>query len=129
MLALVAARIARGRLALAGSELCAAEEQLRALGDAGRLTAMAADIRLELAASLAGQASVVESPSPAELSVLRLLATDMSQREIGDQLYLSLNTVKSHSRNVYVKLGVHDRAGAVERAYQLGLIDSPEPEG
>jgi LuxR family maltose regulon positive regulatory protein len=57
-----------------------------------------------------------------ELEVLRLLATRLSRREIGEQLYVSLNTVKTHQRRVYRKLGVEDRDAAVTRARELGLV-------
>jgi LuxR family maltose regulon positive regulatory protein len=60
--------------------------------------------------------------SERELAVLRLLATELSQREIGSELYVSLNTVKSHTRNVFRKLGVASRPDAVARARELGLI-------
>jgi LuxR family maltose regulon positive regulatory protein len=51
-----------------------------------------------------------------------LLATRLSRREIGEQLYVSLNTVKTHQRRVYRKLGVEDRDAAVTRARELGLV-------
>jgi LuxR family maltose regulon positive regulatory protein len=57
-----------------------------------------------------------------ELEILRLLATRLSRREIGEQLYVSLNTVKTHQRRVYRKLGVEDRDAAVTRARELGLV-------
>jgi LuxR family maltose regulon positive regulatory protein len=53
--------------------------------------------------------------------VLRLLAGPLSLREIGDALYVSLNTVKTHARAVYRKLGVTSREEAVARARELGL--------
>ena len=65
----------------------------------------------------------VEEPSQGELAVLRCLATDLSQREIGLRLYVSLNTVKTHTRELYRKLGVHSRSEAVTRAATLGLLD------
>jgi len=46
----------------------------------------------------------------------------LSQREIGTELYLSLNTIKSYTKNLYRKLGVASRAEAVERGRALGLI-------
>ena len=55
----------------------------------------------------------------AELAVLRLLRSELSQREIGAELYISLNTVKSHTRSIYRKLGVATREEAVERAREL----------
>jgi len=57
-----------------------------------------------------------------ELAVLRLLPTKLSLREIGSSLYVSLNTVKSHARGIYRKLGASSREEAVERARELGLV-------
>jgi LuxR family transcriptional regulator, maltose regulon positive regulatory protein len=56
------------------------------------------------------------------MAILRLTASELSQREIGSQLYVSLNTVKSHTRSVFRKLGVASRADAVTRGRQLGLL-------
>ena len=69
------------------------------------------------------QGAPVEPPSEAELLVLRLLQTALSQREIGASLYLSVNTVKTHTRELYRKLGVRSRDDAVARAVALHLID------
>lgn len=63
-----------------------------------------------------------EELTPKELEVLRLLATRLSRREIGERLYVSLNTVKTHQRAVYRKLGVEHRGAAVSRARELGLL-------
>jgi LuxR family maltose regulon positive regulatory protein len=60
--------------------------------------------------------------SERELAILSLLAGELSQREIGSQLYVSFNTVKSHTRSIFRKLGVTTRAGAVERGRELGLL-------
>jgi ATP/maltotriose-dependent transcriptional regulator MalT len=60
--------------------------------------------------------------SDAELRVLRLLPTRLTQREIGRELYLSFNTVKTHTRALYRKLGVAARREAVTRARELRLI-------
>ncbi len=57
-----------------------------------------------------------------ELSILRLLPTSLTQREIGDELFLSINTVKTHVKSIFGKLGVESRAGAVERARGLSLL-------
>jgi LuxR family maltose regulon positive regulatory protein len=62
-----------------------------------------------------------------ELGVLRLLATDLSGPDIARQLVVSLNTVRTHSKNIYSKLGVGDRRAAVRRAGELGLLRSPRP--
>ncbi|MDA0163272.1 LuxR C-terminal-related transcriptional regulator [Solirubrobacter ginsenosidimutans] len=60
--------------------------------------------------------------SDREIAVLRLLATDLSQHEIGAELYVSFNTVKSHTRMVFRKLGVKSREDAVARGRELGLL-------
>jgi LuxR family maltose regulon positive regulatory protein len=60
--------------------------------------------------------------SERELGVLRLLASNLTQREIGSELYLSLNTVKSHTRSIFRKLGASGRDEAVARARELELI-------
>ena len=83
---------------------------------------MLTEVEEELATSLARTSAAAESPTPAELAILRLLPTDMTQREIGDQLFLSVNTIKTHSRTLYAKLGAHSREEAVERGHALGLI-------
>lgn len=57
-----------------------------------------------------------------ELAVLSLLPTKLNQREIGRQLFLSLNTVKSHTRAIYRKLGATSRSEAVAMARDFGLL-------
>jgi LuxR family transcriptional regulator, maltose regulon positive regulatory protein len=57
-----------------------------------------------------------------ELAVLRLLPTRLSTREIGRELYVSANTVRSHVQAIYRKLQVNSRAEAVTQARQLGLL-------
>jgi LuxR family maltose regulon positive regulatory protein len=64
----------------------------------------------------------VEELTDRELGVLKLLPSELSQREIGGALYVSLNTVKSHTRSIYRKLSVDSRDEAVERARSLGLL-------
>jgi LuxR family maltose regulon positive regulatory protein len=69
---------------------------------------------------------VTEPLSQSEVRVLRYLPTKLSAPEIADQLYLSVNTVKTHMRHVYDKLGAHRRHEAVEQARALGLL-APSP--
>jgi LuxR family transcriptional regulator, maltose regulon positive regulatory protein len=57
-----------------------------------------------------------------EARVLRYLPTHLSAREIAAELYLSMNTVRTHQRHLYDKLGAHNRAQAVARARALGLL-------
>lgn len=57
-----------------------------------------------------------------EKVVLQLIATGYSRKEIAATLYLSLNTVKTHTKNLYSKLGVHSRKQAIMRAQELGYL-------
>jgi LuxR family transcriptional regulator, maltose regulon positive regulatory protein len=63
-----------------------------------------------------------EPLSEAELRVLRYLPTNLPRSEIASELFVSENTIRTHLRNVYAKLGVHSRADAVRRARELGLL-------
>ena len=56
--------------------------------------------------------------------MLRLLGTDLDGPEIARELVVSLNTVRTHTRNIYAKLGVNNRRAAVRRAQDLGLLRS-----
>jgi len=74
----------------------------------------------------AGPRRLREPLSHAEARVLRYLPTKLSAPEIAGELYLSVNTVKTHMRHLYDKLGVHRRHEAVEQARALGLL-APSP--
>jgi LuxR family maltose regulon positive regulatory protein len=77
--------------------------------------------------SQSGEPQHLREPlSHAETRVLRYLPTKLSAPEIADQLYLSVNTVKTHMRHLYDKLGAHRRHEAVEQARALGLL-APSP--
>ena len=65
---------------------------------------------------------LVEPLTDRELAVLRLLPGRLSQRQIAAELFVSLNTVKTHSRGLFRKLGVGDRRQAVQRGRELGLL-------
>ena len=119
---LARARTECGKLNLAAADLSAACSDLRGFGNAGILPALAADVDELLAAARASADQLYEAPTPSELSVLQLLDTDLTLREIGEELFLSLNTVKTHSRRLHAKLDCHSRDEVVERAHALGLI-------
>ncbi len=72
-----------------------------------------------------GQASpeFVEQLSERELEVLELIADGLSRREIATRLIISSHTVKTHVRNLYSKLGVHNQMQAVKKAQGLGLLE------
>ena len=65
---------------------------------------------------------LIDPLSARELDVLRLLATDLDGPDIARRLIVSLNTVRTHTRNIYAKLGVNSRRAAVRRATELGLM-------
>lgn len=67
-------------------------------------------------------ASPTEALSRAELRVLKYLPSNLSGSEISAELFVSPNTVRTHMRHIYAKLGVHRRSEAVQRARQLGLL-------
>jgi LuxR family maltose regulon positive regulatory protein len=70
------------------------------------------------------QGGLIEPLSERELEVLRLIAQGLTNREIAARLFLSLNTIKVHTRNIYGKLGVNNRTQSVARARKLGLLSS-----
>lgn len=67
-------------------------------------------------------AELVEDLTDRELGVLRYLPSELSQREIASELFVSLNTVKTHCKAIYRKLGVPGRKAAVQAARDLGLL-------
>ena len=67
-----------------------------------------------------------EPLSESETRILRYLPTDLSAREIAEELFLSWYTVKTHMRHLYAKLGTHTRHETVQRARTLGLL-APSP--
>ena len=131
LLVLAHVRVARSRLSRAASDLKHAQQMIAEFPDPGRLPAIAATVAHNLTAATQnkGNGQLVEELSPGELAVLLGLATGRSRREIGAQLYISLNTVKSRTRQLYRKLGATSRAEAVARAEALGLLDRTETPG
>jgi LuxR family maltose regulon positive regulatory protein len=86
------------------------------------LAAFGAERKRGLTAAPSGAQPLVEPLSDRELEVLQLLADGLSNPEIGRRLFISLPTVKSHTRNIYGKLGVHSRKQAVAQARALGIL-------
>jgi LuxR family maltose regulon positive regulatory protein len=131
LLVLAQVRLARSRLSRSASDLEHAQRAIAEFPDPGRLPAMAATIEQTLvrARADAGHHEIVEEPSPAELAVLQGLAAGLSRREIGAELYISLNTVKTHTRELYRKLGATSQAEAVAHAEALGLLERNQSPG
>ena len=65
---------------------------------------------------------LIEPLSQRELEVLRLLRTDLNGPEIAGELIVSLNTLRTHTKNIFSKLGVNNRRAAVRRAEELDLF-------
>ena len=65
---------------------------------------------------------LVDALTGRERDVLRLLASELDGPAIARELVLSLNTVRTHTKNIYAKLGVTNRRAAVGRAHQLNLL-------
>ncbi len=88
------------------------------------LAAFAPDVSTEAALGRTGvdQSRLVEPLSDRELEVLELIARGLTNREIARRLFLSHNTVKVHTRNIYGKLAVNNRTQAVAEARSLGLL-------
>lgn len=73
-------------------------------------------------ASSAGQPAACVPLTSSEIAVLRFLPSHMTNQEIAESLFLSINTVKTHLRSVYRKLGVATRRQAIARGGKLGLL-------
>jgi LuxR family maltose regulon positive regulatory protein len=65
---------------------------------------------------------LVEPLTERELDVLRLIAQGLTNQEIADVLFISVNTVKTHAKHIYDKLNVRNRAQATIRATELDLL-------
>jgi LuxR family maltose regulon positive regulatory protein len=101
-----------------------AQRQLAACPDPGFLRARAGTEDAAGRRSATAAVGGADELSERELVVLRLLSSQLSLREIGNELYVSLNTIKTHTRNIYAKLRVSSREQAVVRARKLGLLES-----
>ena len=72
--------------------------------------------------SVLQSSSLIDPLSQRELEILRLIAQGLTNREIGERLFLALDTIKGHNRKIFAKLQVHRRTEAVARARELGLL-------
>jgi LuxR family maltose regulon positive regulatory protein len=101
------------------------EQLVRGCADPGILPALlaAAERSIGIAMATRGVKSADrEDLTPKEFDILRLLATQLSRQEIAEQLFVSINTVKTHQRSLYRKLDADDRSTALARAQDLGLL-------
>jgi LuxR family transcriptional regulator, maltose regulon positive regulatory protein len=96
---------------------------LRRTPDGGVLADWRGKARGEVDLALDSTAEVDWSLTTAELRVLRYLPSHLSFRQIAERLFVSPNTVKTHARGIYRKLGVSCRGSAVECARDVGLVE------
>jgi LuxR family maltose regulon positive regulatory protein len=113
--------VALGRSDEATTRLDDAKSLLADHPDAGRLPTWYDETTRDLHLSARG-AHYGDDLSDAERRVLQLLASDLSLREIGRELYLSVNTVKTHVNAIYRKLGVASRAEAVRGTRSESIV-------
>ena len=104
------------------------EELLRAAARRPDPAASGEYAALVLHAAERGQAAAAAAPvgddglSDRELEVLRLLATELTGPEIARRLFVSVNTLRTHTKHIFTKLDVSTRQAAVRRATELGLL-------
>ena len=128
----VQTRLELARAYLAQADALGAETMLREIDAVLRrrpaleeLPAQVEELRASLTA-MRGDAPGASALTEAELRVLPYLATHLSFREIGERVYLSRHTVKSHAIAIYRKLNATSRNAAVERACELGLLENAD---
>ena len=122
-LELARVRLALGDLAAARTLMREIDDVLKRLPGLGTLVGEAEALRVRLPKERAPGAQGASSLTAAELRVLPLLATHLSFPEIGAELFLSPNTVKSQAISVYRKLGVASRSQAVAKSRELALLE------
>jgi LuxR family maltose regulon positive regulatory protein len=122
LLELAPVRFSQGDHDGARALLKEAQEILTANPDAGTLADQLQRLERSLGRSSQRPAIFGDSLTDRELAVLRLLPSDLTHRAIAGELFVSLNTVKSHVRAIYRKMSVTSRVGAVEKARELELI-------
>lgn len=121
LLALARLRCTRGSWAEARNILAEAEDLLADCRDPGIIL----DRLNEVKRSLAGDSKVGSVDLTArELEVLGLLEKGLSKRQVGSELFVAFNTIHSHTRSIYRKLGASSRAEAIARAREQGLLSN-----
>jgi LuxR family transcriptional regulator, maltose regulon positive regulatory protein len=99
------------------------DDLLRRRPSMGTLVGRANELRAQLATQRGSADPGASALTAAELRLLPLLSTHLPLPEIGQELFLSHNTIKAETRSIYRKLGVNSRSQAVSRSRQLGLLD------
>jgi LuxR family maltose regulon positive regulatory protein len=120
---LIRVHLALADLAGARTLLREVDELLRRRPGLGNLAGEAQAIRARLAKEPGPSAPGASSLTGAELRLLPLLSTHLPFPQIGEELFLSRNTIKSQANSIYRKLGASTRSQAVARSRELGLLD------
>lgn len=94
-------------------------EEGMSVGEAELCRAMRAELRID--ASAVGEA-IVEALTRRETEVLLLLDSGLTSERLAERMAMGQSTAKWHIKNIYAKLGVHNRSGALARARQLALL-------
>jgi LuxR family maltose regulon positive regulatory protein len=122
---LAGVRHARGDSEGAEEAVKRARELISQFLDPGMLPALLDSTERALHRAARSNALPTGALTDRELAVLRLLPTTLLQQEIAQELYVSVNTVRTHIQGIYRKLGVASRQEAVTRARELGLLPGP----
>jgi LuxR family transcriptional regulator, maltose regulon positive regulatory protein len=122
LLSLASVRHRQGNLPAARGLVDQAGQLIEQFPDPGMLPTLLERTEQALSAAPRRRITAATPLTERELAVLRLLPTQLSAREIGRELYVSVNTVRSHVQAVYRKLEVATRTEAIARARQLGLL-------
>jgi LuxR family transcriptional regulator, maltose regulon positive regulatory protein len=123
-LELTRAHLALGEVAAARTVFTETERVLERRPDLGSLTQEARELREHVTATSNPAGAWAMSLTAAELRLLPYLATHLTFVEIGQRLYLSQHTVKTEATSIYRKLSASSRSTAIERAVEVGLLES-----
>ena len=124
-LELARAHLALAEAGVARTVLAETERVLELRPDMGSLVEEARELHKQVAATSEPGGAWAMSLTGAELRLLPYLATHLTFPEIANRLFLSRNTVKTEAVAIYRKLGASSRSDAVERAVDVGLLESP----
>ncbi len=122
-LELTRVHLALGEASVARAVLSESEDILRVRPHLGTLGEQARGLRQRVAASSSSGGAWALTLTASELRLLPLLITHLAFPQIGERLFLSRNTIKTHAISIYRKFGVSSRAEAIERAVELGLLE------
>ena len=117
--------LALGEVTAARTTLGETEDVLKLRPDLGSLAEDARELRDRLAATSGSAGAWAMSLTGAELRLLPYLATHLTVPEIAARLFISRNTVKTEAVSIYRKLNASSRTEAIERAVEVGLLESP----